>query len=172
MNLCQVVLSKVDQSLHSTRCADTTEVFAKHYHDILGVPATLGQLEQYQGLVPILSLTPLCTSNECSHWRVRVRSVSLFSRVVFCPLHPCSTRWLSPRPYECRWSVLSTIHHCMWCFELKGTNMTCTLSRVYPAPHTVSARYEHQWPWKDEWIDWLMEIWVRRAPCCLVVVVT
>lgn len=83
MNLRQVVLSKVDQSLHSSPCADTAEVFAKHFHDIMGVPATRGQLEQYQGPIPKLALPPLCTSNERSRWRVRVRSVSQFSRVVF-----------------------------------------------------------------------------------------
>lgn len=43
MNLRQVVLSKVDQSLHSCSNADTAEVFAKHCQDILGVPATPGQ---------------------------------------------------------------------------------------------------------------------------------
>ncbi|XP_072227738.1 neurolysin, mitochondrial [Leuresthes tenuis] len=42
MNLRQVVLSKVDQSLHSSHSADTAEVFAKHCQDILGVPATPG----------------------------------------------------------------------------------------------------------------------------------
>ncbi|KAE8285311.1 Neurolysin, mitochondrial [Larimichthys crocea] len=42
MNLRQVVLSKVDQSLHTSPRADTTEVFAKHCQDILGVPATPG----------------------------------------------------------------------------------------------------------------------------------
>ncbi|XP_044030205.1 neurolysin, mitochondrial isoform X2 [Siniperca chuatsi] len=42
MNLRQVVLSKVDQSLHTSSHADTTEVFAKHCQDILGVPATPG----------------------------------------------------------------------------------------------------------------------------------
>lgn len=42
MNLRQVVLSKVDQSLHTTSCADTAEVFAKHCQDILGIPATPG----------------------------------------------------------------------------------------------------------------------------------
>uniref|UniRef100_A0A672IIN8 Neurolysin (metallopeptidase M3 family) n=1 Tax=Salarias fasciatus TaxID=181472 RepID=A0A672IIN8_SALFA len=42
MNLRQVVLSKVDQSLHSSSCADTAEVFAKHCQEILGVPATPG----------------------------------------------------------------------------------------------------------------------------------
>ncbi|XP_018549776.1 neurolysin, mitochondrial isoform X1 [Lates calcarifer] len=42
MNLRQVVLSKVDQSLHTSLCADTAEVFAKHCQDILGVPATPG----------------------------------------------------------------------------------------------------------------------------------
>lgn len=44
MNLRQVVLSKVDQTLHSSPRADTTEVFAKHCEEILGVPATPGQL--------------------------------------------------------------------------------------------------------------------------------
>uniref|UniRef100_A0A3Q3WPF9 Peptidase M3A/M3B catalytic domain-containing protein n=1 Tax=Mola mola TaxID=94237 RepID=A0A3Q3WPF9_MOLML len=42
MNLRQVVLSKVDQTLHNSHRADTTEVFAKHCQDILGVPATPG----------------------------------------------------------------------------------------------------------------------------------
>uniref|UniRef100_A0A3B3WQT1 Peptidase M3A/M3B catalytic domain-containing protein n=1 Tax=Poecilia mexicana TaxID=48701 RepID=A0A3B3WQT1_9TELE len=42
MNLRQVVLSKVDQSLHSCPSADTAEVFAQHCQDILGVPATPG----------------------------------------------------------------------------------------------------------------------------------
>ncbi|XP_061788025.1 neurolysin, mitochondrial isoform X2 [Nerophis lumbriciformis] len=42
MNLRQVVLSKVDQSLHSSSCADTAEVFAQHCQDILGVPASAG----------------------------------------------------------------------------------------------------------------------------------
>lgn len=43
VNLRQVVLSKVDQTLHSSRGADTAEVFAKHCEEILGVPATPGQ---------------------------------------------------------------------------------------------------------------------------------
>lgn len=43
MNLRQVVLSKVDQTLHSSPHADTSEVFAKQCKDILGVPATPGQ---------------------------------------------------------------------------------------------------------------------------------
>lgn len=51
MNLRQVVLSKVDQSLHTSPRADTTEVFAKHCQDILGVPATPGQLEYCQANV-------------------------------------------------------------------------------------------------------------------------
>ncbi|XP_023816344.1 neurolysin, mitochondrial isoform X1 [Oryzias latipes] len=42
MNLRQVVLSKVDQTLHSSKSADTAEVFAKIHQDILGVPATPG----------------------------------------------------------------------------------------------------------------------------------
>ncbi|XP_068191114.1 neurolysin, mitochondrial isoform X2 [Antennarius striatus] len=42
MNLRQVVLSKVDQTLHNSPRADTAEVFAKHFQDILGVPATPG----------------------------------------------------------------------------------------------------------------------------------
>ncbi|KAM3874165.1 neurolysin, mitochondrial [Diretmus argenteus] len=42
MNLRQVVLSKVDQSLHTSPHADTAEVFAKHCQDILGIPATPG----------------------------------------------------------------------------------------------------------------------------------
>lgn len=43
MNLRQVVLSKVDQSLHTSPHADTAKVFAKHCQDILGVPAVPGQ---------------------------------------------------------------------------------------------------------------------------------
>lgn len=43
MNLRQVVLSRVDQTLHSSPRADTSEVFAKHCEEILGVPATPGQ---------------------------------------------------------------------------------------------------------------------------------
>uniref|UniRef100_A0A667Z4P6 Neurolysin (metallopeptidase M3 family) n=1 Tax=Myripristis murdjan TaxID=586833 RepID=A0A667Z4P6_9TELE len=42
MNLRQIVLSKVDQSLHTSPHANTAEVFAKHCQDILGVPATPG----------------------------------------------------------------------------------------------------------------------------------
>ncbi|CAG05235.1 unnamed protein product, partial [Tetraodon nigroviridis] len=42
VNLRQVVLSKVDQTLHSSPRADTAEVFAKHCEEILGVPATPG----------------------------------------------------------------------------------------------------------------------------------
>ncbi|XP_054612977.1 neurolysin, mitochondrial isoform X1 [Dunckerocampus dactyliophorus] len=42
MNLRQVVLSKVDQSLHSSARADTAAVFAQHCQDILGVPASAG----------------------------------------------------------------------------------------------------------------------------------
>lgn len=43
MNLRQVVLSKVDQTLHSSSHADTSEVFATLCQDILGVPATRGR---------------------------------------------------------------------------------------------------------------------------------
>lgn len=43
VNLRQVVLSRVDQALHSSRGADTAEVFAKHCEEILGVPATPGR---------------------------------------------------------------------------------------------------------------------------------
>ncbi|XP_059213974.1 neurolysin, mitochondrial [Centropristis striata] len=42
MNLRQVVLGKVDQSLHTSPHANTAEVFATHCQDILGVPATPG----------------------------------------------------------------------------------------------------------------------------------
>lgn len=42
MNLRQVVLSKVDQSLHTSSTADSAAVFAKLCQDILGVPATEG----------------------------------------------------------------------------------------------------------------------------------
>lgn len=42
MNLRQVVLSKVDQTLHTSSRADTAEVFANYCKDILGVPATPG----------------------------------------------------------------------------------------------------------------------------------
>lgn len=52
MNLRQVVLSKVDQSLHTSSCADTAEVFAHHCQDILGVPATAGQF--YRGTLDSL----------------------------------------------------------------------------------------------------------------------
>lgn len=43
MNLRQIVLSKVDQSLHNSHSANTAEVFAKHCQDILGIPATPGR---------------------------------------------------------------------------------------------------------------------------------
>lgn len=42
MNLRQVVLSKVDQCLHSSHTANTADVFAKHCQEILGVPASPG----------------------------------------------------------------------------------------------------------------------------------
>lgn len=42
MNLRQVVLSKVDQSLHNCPSANTADIFAKYCQEILGVPATPG----------------------------------------------------------------------------------------------------------------------------------
>lgn len=42
MNLRQVVLSKVDQTLHTSSQANSARVFAQHCQDILGVPATEG----------------------------------------------------------------------------------------------------------------------------------
>ncbi|CAL9682256.1 unnamed protein product [Knipowitschia caucasica] len=42
MNLRQLVLSKVDQYLHNNPGAKTADVFAKHFEEILGVPATPG----------------------------------------------------------------------------------------------------------------------------------
>ncbi|XP_061656081.1 neurolysin, mitochondrial isoform X4 [Phyllopteryx taeniolatus] len=42
MNLRQVLLSKADQSLHTSSSADSAAVFAKHCRDVLGVPATEG----------------------------------------------------------------------------------------------------------------------------------
>jgi len=43
MNLRQVVLSRVDQTLHTAPHADTAQVFASLSQDILGVPATPGE---------------------------------------------------------------------------------------------------------------------------------
>ena len=47
MNLRQVVLGKVDQTLHTTARADTAQVFATHSEDILGIPATPGEPPAY-----------------------------------------------------------------------------------------------------------------------------
>ena len=47
MNLRQVVLGKVDQTLHTTACADTAQVFATHSESILGIPATPGEPPPY-----------------------------------------------------------------------------------------------------------------------------
>lgn len=61
MNLRQVVLSRVDQTLHSSPRADTTEVFAKHCEEILGVPATPGQ---FMGCSHVAE--PLCRAERAS----------------------------------------------------------------------------------------------------------
>ncbi|XP_051972676.1 neurolysin, mitochondrial-like isoform X2 [Xyrauchen texanus] len=42
MNLRQILLSKVDQSLHTKNSSDTAAEFSKHSRDILGIPATPG----------------------------------------------------------------------------------------------------------------------------------